>query len=47
MAYQNEYELENEVLQQFKDLNYESINIHNIESEINKYLKELGALKHV
>ncbi|MGX0434371.1 restriction endonuclease subunit R [Staphylococcus hominis] len=47
MAYQSEYVLDNEVLQKFKDLNYESVNIYNIESEINEYLKELGALKHV
>lgn len=47
MAYQSEYALDNEVLQKFKDLNYESVNIHNIESEINEYLKELEALKHV
>lgn len=47
MTYQSEYALDNEVLQKFKDLNYESVNIHNIESEINEYLKELEALKHV
>lgn len=47
MAYQSEYALDNEVLQKFKDLNYESVNIHNIESEINEYLKELEVLKHV
>lgn len=46
MAYQSEYALENEVLQQLEDLNYERINIHNIESEIKKYLKELGVLKN-
>ncbi|MEX2955646.1 hypothetical protein AB4M78_04090 [Staphylococcus pasteuri] len=47
MDYQSEYALENEMLQQLEDLNYERINIHNIESEINEYIKELGALKHV
>lgn len=47
MAYQSEYALENEVFQQIGDLNYKRINIHNIESEINEYIKELGALKHV
>ena len=36
MAYQSEYALENEVLQQLEDLNYERINIHNVESEINE-----------
>ncbi|BGE81068.1 MULTISPECIES: restriction endonuclease subunit R [Staphylococcus] len=47
MAYQSEYALENEVLQQLEELGYERVNIHNTESEINEYLKELGALKHV
>ena len=46
MAYQSEYALENEVLQQIGGLNYERINIHNIESETNDYLKKLGVLKH-
>ncbi|MGD3159721.1 hypothetical protein ACMG5P_04805 [Staphylococcus haemolyticus] len=46
MAYQSEYALEDEVLQQLEDLNYERINIHNIESEINKHLKVLGVLKN-
>ena len=32
MAYQSEYALENEVLQQLEDLNYERVNIHNINS---------------
>ena len=46
MAYQNEYALENEVLQQLEELNYERVNIHNIKLEINEYLKELGVLKN-
>ena len=46
MAYQSEYALENEVLQQLEELNYERVNIHNIELEINEYLKELGVLKN-
>lgn len=46
MAYQSEYALENEVLQQLEGLGYERVNIHNIESEINEYLKELGVLKN-
>ncbi|MCH4381762.1 hypothetical protein MKR27_02535 [Staphylococcus haemolyticus] len=46
MAYQSEYALENEVLQQLESLGYERINIHNVESEIIDYLKELGVLKH-
>lgn len=45
MAYQSEYALENEVLQQLEELNYERVNIHNIKLEINEYLKELGVLK--
>ncbi|MBL7564485.1 restriction endonuclease subunit R [Staphylococcus saccharolyticus] len=45
MAYQKIYALE--ILQQLVELGYERINIHNIESEINECLKELGALKHV
>lgn len=47
MAYQSEYALENEVLQQLESLGYERVNIHNIKAEIKNYLKELGALKHV
>ena len=39
MAYQSEYALENEVLQQLEELNYERVNIHFL--EINEYLKEL------
>lgn len=31
MAYQSEYALENEVLQQLESLGYERVNIHNIE----------------
>ena len=46
MAYQNEYALENEVLQQLENLGYKRVNIRNIKSEINDYLKELGVLKH-
>ncbi|MDS3909656.1 hypothetical protein RJB73_09065 [Staphylococcus hominis] len=46
MAYQSEYALENEVLQQFEKLGYERVNIYNVRSEINDYLKELGVLKH-
>ncbi|MEB5576038.1 hypothetical protein MWR47_06920 [Staphylococcus hominis] len=46
MAYQSEYALENEVLQQLESLGYERVNIHNIETETNDYLKELGVLKH-
>ena len=46
MAYQNEYALENEVLQQLESLGYEGVNIYNVRSEINDYLKELGVLKH-
>ncbi|MEL0537191.1 hypothetical protein [Staphylococcus debuckii] len=47
MAYQSEYVLENEVLQQLEDLGYELTNIHNVESESNTYFnKELGVLKH-
>ncbi|MCG1145703.1 hypothetical protein K4U42_05885 [Staphylococcus epidermidis] len=46
MAYQSEYALENEMIQQFESLGYERVNIHNIETETNDYLKELGALKH-
>ncbi|RIO53499.1 restriction endonuclease subunit R [Staphylococcus hominis] len=46
MAYRSEYALENEVLQQIGGVNYERINIHNIESETNDYLKKLGVLKH-
>lgn len=34
MAYQSEYALENEVLQQLEELNYERVNIHNIELEL-------------
>lgn len=33
-------------LQQLEKLNYERVNIHNIELEINEYLKELGVLKN-
>ncbi|MEN2051078.1 hypothetical protein ACUW5X_002228 [Staphylococcus hominis] len=43
---QNEYALENEVLQQLESLGYERVNIYNVRSEINDYLKELGVLKH-
>ena len=46
MAYQSEYALENEVLQQLEELNYERVNIYNIKLEINEYLKELGVLKN-
>ena len=46
MAYQSEYALENEVLQQLEELNYERVNIHNIKLYINEYLKELGVLKN-
>ena len=46
MAYQSEYALENEVLQQLESLGYERVNIYNVRSEINDYLKELGVLKH-
>ncbi len=46
MTYQSEYALENEVFHQFEDLGYERVNIHNIESETNDYLKKLGVLKH-
>ena len=45
MAYQSEYALENEVLQQLEELNYERVNIH-IKLEINEYLKEPGVLKN-
>ncbi|MBB4833624.1 hypothetical protein HNO90_002060 [Staphylococcus hominis] len=45
MAYQSEYALENEVLQQLESLGYERVNIHNVESEINGYFKEIGVLK--
>lgn len=31
MAYQSEYALENEVLQQLENLGYERVNIHNVE----------------
>lgn len=35
MAYQSEYALENEVLQQLENLDCERANIHNVKSEIN------------
>ncbi|AKL93111.1 hypothetical protein K4S75_07390 [Staphylococcus epidermidis] len=47
MAYQSEYALENEVLQQLESLDYERANIHNVKSEINICLnKKLGVLKY-
>lgn len=47
MAYQSEYALENEVLQQFENLDCERTNIHNLKSEIIICLnKKLGVLKH-
>ncbi|EGQ3904121.1 hypothetical protein FH115_08820 [Staphylococcus hominis] len=46
MAYQNEYALENEVLQQLESLGYKRVDIYNIKLEINDYLNELGVLKH-
>lgn len=46
MAYQSEYALENEVLQQLESLGYKRVDIYNIKSEINDYLNELGMLKH-
>ncbi|MCI2877073.1 restriction endonuclease subunit R [Staphylococcus hominis] len=46
MTCQNEYALENVVFHQLEDLGYERVNIHNIESKTNDYLKKLGVLKH-
>lgn len=44
MIYQKIYALE--IFQQLMELGCERVNIYNVESEINKYLKELGVLKH-
>ena len=46
MAYQSEYALENEVLQQLEELNYERVNIHNIKLEINEYLKRTRSVEN-
>ncbi len=47
MAYQNEYVIKHEVLQQLESLDYERANIHNVKSEINICLnKKLGVLKY-
>ena len=37
MAYQSEYALENEVLQQLESLGYERVNIHNVEQLHNNF----------
>lgn len=44
MIYQKIYTLE--IFQQLVELGSERVNIYNVESEINKYLNELGVLKH-
>lgn len=44
MIYQKIYALE--IFQQLVELGCERVNIYNVESEINKYHKELGVLKH-
>lgn len=44
MAYQKVYALE--ILQQLVELGSERVNIYNVESEMNDYLKGLGVLKY-
>jgi len=44
MTYQKIYALE--IFQQLVELGCERVNLYNVESEINKYLNELGVLKH-
>lgn len=44
MTYQKIYALD--IFQQLVVLGRERVNIYNVESEINKYLKELGVLKY-